>query len=182
MTSLLLLLQASSLLLDTVRLHPDIDTRLQHQIVATVGNAMTLSVQSLLSQPGATSFVRKNAYPTIEDVRNFSFVDNRGIRRFSFDGMNILEQYTSFGDMNGDNFEDVLAVVQYEPGGSYYLVPLLNRVGFLVQTNIVSLGNPVSISQHHIDNGVIDLTVVYPNGSRAFRYRMIDSVFTTVPL
>jgi hypothetical protein len=182
MTSVLLLLHASGLLLDTLRLHPDIDTRLQYQVVATVGNAMSISVQSVLSQPGATSFVRGNAYPTIEDVRNFSFVDYRGIRRFLFDGMNVLEQYTSFGDMNGDNFEDVLVVVQFEPGGSYYLVPLLNRVGSLAQMNVVSLGHPVSISHHHIDNGVADFTLQYPDGSRSVRYRMIDSVFTAFPI
>ena len=70
----------------------------------------------------------------------------------------LLDQWTSFGDLDGDGKADAAVVLVTQPGGSgsfYYLVAMLDRDGSPLQGAITLLGDRVRIQSVSVADGQI---------------------------
>jgi hypothetical protein len=70
----------------------------------------------------------------------------------------LLEQWTDFGDLDGDGQPDAATVLVTQPGGSgsfYYLVAMLDRDGSPVQGAIALLGDRVKMQGVSVVDGQI---------------------------
>ncbi len=176
MNSAFSLLQTALVLLQTISANPTADVQMQQQAIATAANSIASAYQLAMVQGVLPKFARGNQYPTIEDVRTFAFVDSKGVRHTPGDGVaRIVESSVSFGDINGDNFDDVAIVVHYASGGNYYLVPLINQVGALKQFGSVLLGKNIEVVRHEIDYATVTYVVRDASGERTVRYKLSGS-------
>ncbi len=157
MNTALSLLQAAAVLLQTLVAHPQTDTSTQNRIVATAGNAIASAYQIASQERPQLRFSMGNQYPTIEDIRRMYVIDDAGVTHLA--SQVVREQYTSFGDLNGDNFDDIVVIAQYAPNGPLYAVPFVNTVGSIVQkgNTLVAMAG-TTITSHHVDNGIFEVT------------------------
>ncbi len=75
----------------------------------------------------------------------------------------LVEQWTNFGDLDGDGRSDAAVVLVTQPGGSgtfFYLVAMVDRDGFPVQGAITLLGDRVRIQSISVAAGQIQVRML----------------------
>jgi hypothetical protein len=75
----------------------------------------------------------------------------------------IHEEWTAFGDINGDGVDDAAVVLYFDPGGSglfRYLAAVVNVMGTPVNQATTLLGDRVKVTTLGIDDQVIKMDVV----------------------
>jgi hypothetical protein len=79
-------------------------------------------------------------------------------------GVTLLQQYTSFGDLNHDGADDAAVILAKpstaggaEGGESYFLAAMLNQGGVMFDIAELPLGSTANINSHQIASGTIIL-------------------------
>ena len=93
--------------------------------------------------------------------------------------LQLLQQYTSFGDLNADNFDDAVVVVKAIPASgtpTYHLAAMANYNGELVNVANASLENFITIHNHRIDYGYLSLDLeANEQPRRTIRYKLNEN-------
>lgn len=162
--SIATLLQLATSLLMGARANPSMPLAAQQQIVAAASQTVQLSTQALAFAQGWVTFpVPQNAsrWPTAAELQVAPYLDARGgyaqLGALGSGGASVrLDASTiSFGDLNGDGYDDAMVVVQrtkFDGSTSLDLAAMLNQGGILFNIADTPLGNNPLIS-HQIQNG-----------------------------
>jgi len=106
--------------------------------------------------------VRENSsiWTNITDLLSAQYLDAKGNWVRIGSGVSLLSEYTTFGDLNNDGFDDA-AVIVNKPGADgaphIFLAAMLNRGKTLFNIADFPLGNSVHITSHQVTNGKIVL-------------------------
>ncbi len=148
-----LLLQLAASLLTGAKNNPS------PQIVAVAAQTIQLSTQALAFAQGQINFpVPQNAsiWPTVAELQVAPYVDARGGYVQLGAGVQLDSATVSFGDLNGDGYDDAMVIVKrMKANGSTEsdLAAMLNQGGIMFNIADTPLGDNVHVESHHIKNG-----------------------------
>lgn len=186
--SLLGILNITATLLLSVQNNPLVSTADAERVVSSASQTIQ-SVMWTLRQPTNTDKVATSTWPSARAMRNADFFNEEETRIVLRDGkqqnadgskpsgarsvsLNILEQYSSFGDLNRDNLDDAVLIVKtvsQKAGTGYHLAVMLNHNGTFFNLGNEKLINPKTIFDHRIEEGLFTIDYENTNGIRAKR-------------
>jgi hypothetical protein len=180
-TAIAALLQVTAMFLLGVQRNPSVSLAAQQQAVSVGGRVVQISTQALAN----ISFpVPQNdgAAPTIKDLQNAPYLSASGKWVQWGRGVAPVSSSTSFGDLNGDGFDDAAILVRRSlPDGSsdFALAALVNQNGILFNVADAPLGSSVQIYSHTIQNGELVVDMQEDGSARAVRhYDLLGNVFS----
>ena len=120
----------------------------------------------------------KSNWMNIDDLATAPYLDTNGIYTQLGTGVALVEEDTSFGDLNGDGLDDAAVVVQKTDVSGHTTIALaamLNQNSIPFDIADVTLGKNVKIFSHHVISGgtlVLDLQI--DNNPRAtYQYQLV---------
>ena len=162
-TAIATLLQLTATFLMGVQSNQNISLAAQKNAVAFGSHVVQLATQDLanVSFPVPQD---SSIYPNIADLQNAPYKNAAGQWVPLGRGVTLVSSSTSFGDLNGDGFDDAAALVQRSlPDGStdFALAAFIYQGGILFNVADAPLGTSVQIYSHSIENGqlVVDMQV-----------------------
>jgi hypothetical protein len=171
-SSTLSLLQALATLLMAIHAQPAPASATLLSAVGLTNRSLELVAQANAEIPFSVQ-ANDGTWPNIGDLQNAAYRDANGNWVRLGPSVVLVQEDTSFGDLNGDGLDDA-AVVVNEPDASgaahYFLVAMLNQGGVMFDAAELPLGNSVDITSHRIANGVIEL-----NGNT---YQLLGTLLT----
>jgi hypothetical protein len=167
------LLQVATTLLLAVQGDHRLPPAVQQKMVTIAEQSIQLSTQALakIDFPVTNN---NSIWPTADDVGNAPYIGLDG--KYARSGANIqaFDQYTSFGDMNGDGFDDAAVIIKRTNANgnvNFALGAMLNQGNILFNIADVPLGNTApAIYDHHVVNGQVMLDMQMGNQPRAVSY------------
>lgn len=131
---------------------------LQAKAVALAGQAVQLASLAQNSELIArlAENTNHNIWPNATRLRNAYYPDTKGTLVLPGGEVQILDAYTSFGDLNGDAVDDAMVVLKITSlGGTsqYRLGAMVNQDGFIYYAAGYGLGELPEIHEHHIVPG-----------------------------
>jgi len=161
--SMIALLQATSALLVFAQ-----GSRATPALMRSAVNIGSHSVQIVAQVRAPIDFAvtpNSSIWPNINDLVNAPYLDANGnYMRLGSDAagtastVSLLEQYTSFGDINNDGVDDA-AVIVNRPNAAgtpnYFLAAMLNQGGIMFNITDYPLGNTINITTHKVISGNI---------------------------
>ncbi len=154
------LLQAATLLLTGVRgAGSAIVPATAQAVVNVAGNAVQIATQAMA--PVGFPVVENNGrWPNMNDLLNAPYRDASGKWVRLGSSVQLMQEDTSFGDLNHDGVDDAAVVVKkITPLGSanYFLVAMLNQGGIMFDIAELPLGASFAASSHTIANDLVAL-------------------------
>lgn len=154
--SLLALLQATASLLAFVQ-SPAVMPAFSQQAVHFGSQAVQIVTQA--ASPITFQVPQNDSiWPNMKDLANAPYRDASGHWVRLGATAQIVQEYTSFGDLNHDGLDDA-AVIVNRPSSSgtpnYFLAAMLNQGGILFNIADFPLGPNLNISSHSITGGSI---------------------------
>ncbi len=179
-TIVLQLLQATAALLLAAQTHQsELSPALTAQLISAASHTVQLGTQMLAPQPSTPEVPSTNIWPNISRLRNSFYLDSAGARVRTGNGIQLLEEYTSFGDLNLDGLDDAMVVVQNisaEGAASYVLAALLNQGGILFNIADYPLPKNLIIDSHRIESGVFNIELQDESGAKQkLRYKLLGN-------
>ncbi|OGZ53595.1 MAG: hypothetical protein A3B25_00635 [Candidatus Ryanbacteria bacterium RIFCSPLOWO2_01_FULL_48_26] len=180
-TVVLQLLQVAATLLLAAQTHAgELSPALTAQFISFASRAVQLGTQALAPQPVIPAISSKNIWPNISGLRNAFYINSEGVRVRLGNGIRLLEEYTSFGDMNGDGFDEAL-VVTSEGTTSYALAAFLNQGGILFNVAAVPLPKNLVIYSHRIESGIFSIELRDEAGAKKkLLYKLLGNTLISV--
>lgn len=179
LASLAALLNLTAALLTGVQNNTQTSPAAAQQAVAIANQTVQLSTQAMATIPFAVP--RKSGiWTNIDDVKSAPYLDFTNRYTPLGKAVSLIEEDTSFGDLNNDGFDDAAVVVQRTDANgatTIALAAVLNQSGSMFNIADLPLGKTVEIFSHHvISNGIIELDIQADGGSRAIRhYQLIGN-------
>lgn len=176
-STIAVLLQALVALLSGLQNNPQAPQTAVAQGVAITGQAIQLAVQAQ-ALPKINFAIPKNdsIWPNITDLYNAAYLDANGNYEPQGIGVGLVGEDTSFGDLNGDGYDDAAVIVKRtdDSGNTVSaLAAMLNQGGIMFNIADVPLGNNIQLFSHHIVQGgtiVLDAQVdALPRATYAYR-------------
>jgi hypothetical protein len=154
---MLALLQAAATLLALVQ-SPAVSTTTAQNSVNLAENAIQIVAQE--TAPIDFTVPKDNSiWPNITDLVNAPYLDGNGNYVPLGSAVSLLEQDTSFGDINNDGIDDAAVIVNRPTPATgapnYFLAVMLNQGGIMFNIADYPLGNTVNINSHHVTDGNI---------------------------
>jgi hypothetical protein len=133
-------------------------------------NGVQLAAQAIAAQQIPFTVPQNDGvWPNIKDLGNAAYRDGNGGWARLGPSVSLLEQYTSFGDLNHDGSDDAAVILAKpaeanttaattsanNPGEHYFLAAMLNQGGTMFEVAELPLGNTLSIVSHSIASGTI---------------------------
>ena len=164
--SIIALLQAVASLLMLIQGNPQVPQATVRQTVAITTQAIQIYAQAQ-AMPKINFPITKNdsIWPNIKDLYNTAYLDVNGNYVAQGAGVNIVSEDTSFGDINGDGFDDAAIIVQRTDGNggaTFALAAMLNQGGIMFNIADVTLGSSVQVFSHRVAPGgdiVLDMQI-----------------------
>ncbi len=150
------LLQAASAMLLGAQ-HAALPPSTIQGIINTAENAVQLAAQEGVSIP---FILTKNdsIWPNAKDLHNAAYRDPQGNWVRPGSTVVLLDQYTSFGDLNHDGADDA-AVIVNKPGADgtphYFIAAMLNQGSVMFDIAELPLGENLNITDHRVTDGKI---------------------------
>jgi len=175
------LLQLALAVLTSVRGVSALPAETRNQALQAVSQAVAVATVAMSTSPRLIVEVlpTSNDWPTVEKLRAASYRTSDGNTVRLVDGIysyptsgsasdpghfvRLMDSYTSFGDLNHDNFDDAVAILKtHTPDGAetYTLAAMVNRGGgVLSNVATVELGALANVTYHRVERAqyVIDL-------------------------
>ena len=180
-TAIAALLQVTAMFLLGVQHNPNASLAAQQQAVSVGNQVVQMSTQALanISFPVPQN---DNAAPNIKDLQNAPYLAASGKWVRLGQGVTLVSSSTSFGDLNGDGFDDAAVLVQRSlPDGSsdFALAALINQGGILFNIADAPLGTSVQIFSHTIQSGEFVVDMQVKGRTRSVRhYDLLGNVFS----
>ncbi len=157
-TSLLALLQAAAAVLTFAQSHAP-SAAFAEQAVNFGSNAVQLVTQAAapinFSVPANDSI-----WPNIKDLLGAPYIDGAGHWTRLGSTVQLIQEDTSFGDINHDGMDDAAVIVNRpsaDGAPNYYLAAMLNQGGIMFNVADFPLGASMNIASHTVANGIISL-------------------------
>src|SRR5258708_5889721 len=179
------LLQLATTLLLAAQQGGQLPPAVQQKMVTLAAQSIQLSTFALapINFP-----VTKNdsIWPNVNDVGNAPYIGFDGKYTRLGQNLQVFDQYTSFGDINGDGLDDAAAIVKKTDAGgnaSYALAALLNQGNILWNISDVPLGNTLpQVYAHSVVNGQVMLDMQAGDQPLAtIYYGLLGNVFGVAP-
>jgi hypothetical protein len=126
-------------------------------MVNIAGNAIQIVTQATAQIP-FTVTQNNSIWPNIDGLYNAPYRDAKGNWVRLGSTVSLLAQYTSFGDLNNDGFDDA-AVIVNKPAADgnprYFLAAMLNQGGIMFDIAELPLGKKININSHRVTSGQI---------------------------
>jgi hypothetical protein len=129
------------------------------QTVAIASRAVQLSAQAeaMPKIPFAIPPNDSNA-PNMKDLLQAAYIDPAGayVPASAGSDVGIVQEDTSFGDLNADGLDDAVTVVQRTDSAgntTFALAAMLNQGGMMFNIDDVPLGSTVAVFSHNIVQG-----------------------------
>jgi hypothetical protein len=135
--------------------------------VAIASRAVQLSAQAeAIPKIGFAIPANDSNAPSMKDLMQAAYIDPTGayVPAVGSD-VGVVQEDTSFGDLNADGYDDAVTVVQRtdEAGNTtFVLATMLNQGGVMFNIDDVPLGSTVKVFSHNIVQGgdlVINMSV-----------------------
>lgn len=157
-TTLLSLLQAAAMMLTFAQTHP-LPAATSQSVVHVASNAVQLVTQA--AAPIDFAVPQSNSiWPNLDELAHAPYLDAPGHWVPLGSSVQLVQEDTSFGDLNGDGIDDAAVVVdRLSASGApnYYLAAMLNQGGILFNIADVPLGPRLDIASHTVRGGEIFL-------------------------
>lgn len=117
-----------------------------------------------------------SVWPNIKDLSNAPYIDGPGQWTHLGATVQLLPEYTSFGDLNNDGMDDAAAIVDRPTASgaqNYFLAAMLNQGGIMFNIADFPLGSNLDIASHTISNDVAWLN--------SDRYELLGNTITQIP-
>ncbi len=167
-SSVALLLQMAASLLAGVQNNPSIPRPAAVQAVAVAGRAVQVVAQAE-AKIGFAVPQNNGIWPNVGDLMQSAYRTENGSYAPQGDGV-VLDQPTiSFGDLNGDGFDDAAAIVEVGNGTSARadLAMFLNQGGVMFNIADLPLGASTTVYFHEIADGVLTINMKTDGRARA---------------
>ncbi|HUZ92662.1 MAG TPA: hypothetical protein VNG29_01545 [Candidatus Paceibacterota bacterium] len=174
-SSIIALLQLATSLLMAAKTSTALPMTSREVIVQIASRAVQLSAQALVvPPPGFAQVSNDGIWPNAKDLRQSLYLDSRSRSVPLGVNLQLLDSYTSFGDLNGDGFDDAVTVVA-RGAADYELAAMLNQGGVMFNIADVPLGSSLpQIASHEIQNGKF----ILGTGSSSASYELLgDRLF-----
>lgn len=158
-SSTLSLLQALAAMLAALHAQPSPSPAALQSAVNLANRSVEIVAQANAQIPFAVT-ANDGVWPNMRDLQNAAYRDANGNWVRLGPSVALIQEDTSFGDLNGDGLDDAAVIVNKPDasgGAHYYLVAMLNQGGVMFDVAERSLGSSVNITTHRITNGVITL-------------------------
>jgi hypothetical protein len=167
-TIALLLNLAASLLLRTQQA-PALSPSSTAAIVGIANRSVQLAAQA---EAPIDFVVPKNTdmWPTVGDLMQSAYRNADGAYVHEGPSATLVQSTVSFGDLNGDGFDDAAGIVELPGPGSVpapYLAMFLNQNGVMFNIADLPLGASTTVYSHHIMNGVLTMDMQIAGHPRA---------------
>ncbi len=178
------LLQITAAFLMGVQHSPTLTPALTASIISSASRVIQVSTQALAPQPAIPETPSTNIWPDITRLRSSLYLNSNEKRVVLGNGVSLLDEYTSFGDLNGDGLDEAVAVViRTSPSGasSYALAAFVNQNGILFNIADVPFENNALISSHRIDSGIFEIKFKNKGGEeKTLRYKLLGNELVTI--
>ncbi len=167
-SSIALLLQVAASLLSGVQHDPSIPRSAAVQAVAIAGRAVQVAAQAE-ANIGFNVPPNTGIWPTVGDLMQSAYRTGNGTYVPQGQGV-VLDQSTiSFGDLNGDGFDDAAALVDVGKGKAARteLAVFLNQDNVMFNIADLPLGVSTTVYSHEIMGGVLEMDMRTDGGPRA---------------
>jgi hypothetical protein len=177
-TSLTTVFQLIALLLSAAHNNPQATPAMLQEITAISNRAVQIDAQ-MKAAPKITFNVPKNSsvWPGSDDLYHSAYLDPQGNYTQLATGVALVGSDTSFGDLNGDGFDDAAAIVQRTDDAgttTIALAAMLNQGGVMFNIADLTLGKNVQMFDHHVVDGVVVLDMQVDNQPRALvKYQLV---------
>ncbi len=152
--SIVALLQITAALLTGIQGNAAVPSSTAQQVVTMASHVVQVSTQATAVIP-FTVPPDPSIYPSYDDLVNAPYLDTSGtyVQLGASSTVKLEDDYISFGDMNGDGFDDAGVVLKrFAPDGSvsYALGAMLNQDGIMFNIADYPLGSTLPAIQSHM--------------------------------
>ncbi len=157
-TTMLALLQAAASLLVSAQ-NPQTTPAMAQNAINLAGNVIQIVDQAKTPINFAVR-EKSSIWTNITDLLSAPYIDSEGNWVRIGPKVSILSEYTTFGDLNNDGFDDAAVIVNRrgtDGASHYFLAAMLNRGTTLFDIADFPLGDSVNIVSHEFTNGKIVL-------------------------
>lgn len=173
------LLRISMSLLLAVQNSPQTSDRLMNQALASVSQAVQLSSQVLNYDEKNHQTASKSIWPNYDQLLSASYLNRDGERVALGDGVWLVGDSLSFGDMNEDGLDDAVVVLKMDDrkgGSDYWLGVMLNKAGVLFNIVNKPIGKNVKIYSHHVESGRFTVDMKVDSSARKiYHFKLIGN-------
>jgi hypothetical protein len=185
-TSILALLQVTASLLLGIQGNTHVSAAAQQQVVTLADHVVQMSAQATADIPFSVT-PNDSIYPSATDLVHSPYLDANGnyVQLGSGSTIQFEQGYISFGDLNGDGFDDAAVVVERMASGTaptYALAALLNQGNMLFNIADYPLGSTMpTINSHEIISGVLVMNMQIGSSPAATStYQLVGDQFLKV--
>jgi hypothetical protein len=179
------LLQAALSVLLVVQQHPNAPQVTQQQAIAIAGQTIEIATEMQANTvfPGKTNI---GIWTTTNDLEGALYLDTNGKYVPNNSSVGLLEGDTSFGDLNGDGYDDAATIVQRTDANgntTMALAAILNFGKTMFNVADLTLGKNVQVFSHHILSGsVIEFDMQIDAGPRTtYHYQLVGNKLVLLP-
>jgi hypothetical protein len=184
-TALTSLLQVTASFLMLISHSPKATPAMQAQAVTLGGQVVQISTQAAANIPFIVP-QNDSAWPNITDLEDAPYLEPNSYGSWTRAGVGVevISSSTSFGDINGDGFDDAVVLVEQNPADAnpnFDLAAMLNQGGIMFNIADAPLGGSAQIYNHEIQNGVLTIDMQsanYPHG--IYHFILLGNKFAEV--